>query len=119
MLQAAEIIAQKENAKYLITGENLAQVSSQTLQNLTTITKNIKLEILRPLLTYDKQEIIKKAKEIKTYETSKGPEICDLLGPRSPATKSKPEIIAKALAEANLQPLLEQSLNNAEIIEKK
>src|SRR3989338_2279649 len=46
MLRAAEIIARNENASYLMTGENLGQVSSQTLSNLTTITKHISLEIL-------------------------------------------------------------------------
>ena len=93
MFKCAEIIAEKEGAKFLITGENLAQVSSQTLSNLTNITKQLKLEIFRPVLTYDKQEIIKVAKKIGTYEISKGPEICNLLGPNNPATKSKLENI--------------------------
>src|SRR3989344_1710791 len=76
MMKAAEIIAEKEGAQYLITGENLGQVSSQTLSNLVSITKNVSLEIFRPLLTYDKEEIIKAAKKIGTYEISAGPEIC-------------------------------------------
>ena len=53
MFRAAESIAKKEKAAYLITGENLAQVSSQTLSNMTSITKHVALEIFRPLLTYD------------------------------------------------------------------
>ena len=64
MFRAAEMIAQKEKASYLITGENLAQVSSQTLSNLTSITKHVSTEILRPLLTFDKQEIINVANKI-------------------------------------------------------
>jgi len=102
MFKTAEVIAGKENAKYLITGENLAQVSSQTLSNLTTITKHVKMEILRPLLTFDKQEIIEIAKEIGTYEISKGPEICCLLGPKSPATKSDPEQIGEELGKIDV-----------------
>ncbi|MBI4152502.1 7-cyano-7-deazaguanine synthase [Candidatus Woesearchaeota archaeon] len=114
MLNAAELLAEKENAKYLITGENLAQVSSQTLSNLTTITKNVSLEILRPVLTFDKQEIIDLAKKIGTYDISKGPEMCSLLGPKYPATKSNPEEIAKELAAFDLLPLLKKSIEKAE-----
>ncbi len=115
MLKAAEIIAKKEGANFLITGENLAQVSSQTLSNLTTITRNVSLEILRPVLTFDKQEIVDKAKEIGTYEISKGPEICCLLGPKHPATKSNLEEIRKELEKVDLK-LLEESLGKAEIL---
>ncbi len=117
MFRAAETIAGKEDAKYLITGENLAQVSSQTLSNLATITKNISREIFRPLLTYNKQEIIDLAQEIGTYETSKGPEICNLLGPKHPATKSNPEKISKELEKVDLKALIAESLKRAEILE--
>jgi tRNA uracil 4-sulfurtransferase len=116
MFKTAEIIADKEGAKYLITGENLAQVSSQTLSNLATITKHISLEIFRPVLTRDKQEIIKIAKEIGTYEISKGPEICNLLGPKHPATKSKAEEIGKELEKLDLD--LRDVVEKAEILPK-
>ncbi|MDO8656121.1 MAG: 7-cyano-7-deazaguanine synthase [Nanoarchaeota archaeon] len=116
MMKAAEIIAEKEGAQYLITGENLGQVSSQTLSNLVSITKNVSLEIFRPLLTYDKEEIVKVAKKIGTYETSKGPEICCLLGPKHPATQSKVEDIGKELEKLDLK-LLEECVGKAEIIE--
>ncbi len=116
MLKAASLIAAKEKAEYLITGENLGQVSSQTLQNLTVITKNVAQEILRPLLTYDKEEIIKKAQEIGTYEISKGPEICHLLGPKHPATRVKEEEIARDLEMLEVRRLIEETMNNAEII---
>jgi len=115
MFQAAEVIAAKEKAKFLITGENLAQVSSQTLSNLTTITKNIKLEIFRPLLTHDKQEIINIAEKLGTYEISKGPEICSLLGPKYPNTKSDPVEIAKEIAKWD-QELIQKQLALAELV---
>lgn len=115
MFQAAEIIAKKEGAKYLITGENLAQVSSQTLSNLSTITKCLSLEIFRPVLTYDKQEIINVAKKIGTYETSSGPEICNLLGPKHPATKSDLVEIQKELAKLDLSKMLEDVIKKAEV----
>ena len=116
MFKTAELVAMEEGAKHLITGENLAQVSSQTLSNLTTITKNLNLEILRPLLTFDKQEIINLAKKYNTYDISKGPEICNLLGPKHPATRSDLEIISKELEKIDLS-LLNESLNKAEIIQ--
>jgi thiamine biosynthesis protein ThiI len=116
MFKCAEIIAEQEKAKFLITGENLAQVSSQTLSNLTTITKNINLEILRPVLTYDKKQIVDIAQKIGTYEISKGPEICCLLGPKHPSTKSNPEMITRQLQDIEIEPLLRESLNKAEII---
>jgi len=116
MLKAAELIAKKEKAQYLITGENLAQVSSQTLSNLATITKHLKMEIFRPVFTFDKQEIINKAKEIGTYETSSGPEMCNLLGPKHPATKSNPQEISKELQNLDVDKMTQESLKKAEII---
>lgn len=116
MFKAAEMIAKKEKASYLITGENLAQVSSQTLSNLTSITKHVPLEILRPILTFDKQETIEIAKKIGTYDISKGPEMCCLLGPKRPSTKSDPSKIGEELGRIDLNELLEKGLQNAEIM---
>ena len=93
MLRKAEEVAKKEKADFLITGENLAQVSSQTLTNLRAITDAVKIQVLRPLLTYDKEEILKIAREIKTYDLCIGPEVCDCLGPKNPATRCSLEEI--------------------------
>ena len=117
MFKSAELIAKKEGAKFLITGENLAQVSSQTLSNLKSITSHLSLEVFRPVLTYDKQEIVDLAKKINTYEISKGPEICSLLGPRTPSTKSEVENIGEELKKIELDKLMQESLNKAEILE--
>jgi len=117
MLKAAEIIAKKEGAEYLITGENLAQVSSQTLSNLSTITSQVSMKIFRPVLTYDKKEIIAAAKEIGTYEISKGPEICNLLGPKNPATKTEIEVIRKELENIDFKRVLNENINKADIVD--
>ncbi len=93
MYKLAEKISEKENFDYIVTGENLGQVSSQTLQNLLTINKSVKIPIIRPLVAYDKMEIVDLAKEIETFEISKGPEMCDVLGPKHPSTQSKEEDI--------------------------
>ena len=117
MFKTAELVAEKERAKFLITGENLGQVSSQTLSNLTIITKNLSLEVFRPVLTFDKQEIINLAKKIGTFDISCGPEICALLGPKHPATKSDLKEIEKELKKLELEELMEGSLEKGEVVE--
>ncbi len=102
MFQYAANLAKKEGAKYLITGENLAQVSSQTLSCMRAIDEQVNLTILRPLLTWDKQEIVDKAKELGTYDISKGPEICSLLGPKNPVTKTSKEKVQNELNKLTL-----------------
>jgi len=95
MMKKAEEIAKKERADFIVTGESIAQVSSQTLSNLVTITKAVSIPIVRPLLGFDKQEIINMARKLGTFEISIGPEVCDLLGPKHPATRSRLEEIVK------------------------
>lgn len=97
MLQIAEAIMKSEGALALCTGDNLAQVASQTLPNMTAIESAIASPVLRPLLTYDKGEIVKLAKEIGTYEISIQPheDCCSLFVPKMPATKAKMDYIGK------------------------
>ncbi len=116
MWQTAEQLAKKYNYSSLITGENIGQVSSQTLTNLSTIAQYVKIKINRPLLGFDKTEIIKIAQEIGTYDLSKGPEICCLLGPKNPATKANFGLIEKELNKLNLKEIIEKLLKQVEII---
>ncbi|MBI4045008.1 MAG: 7-cyano-7-deazaguanine synthase [Candidatus Diapherotrites archaeon] len=88
MLCKAAELAEKEKADFIVTGENLGQVSSQTLSNLSSIDRAVSLPVIRPLLSLDKTEIIRIAREIGTLETSTGKEMCDALGPKHPATKT-------------------------------
>jgi len=74
MLKIAEKIAQKENCQALVTGESLGQVSSQTLPNIKIIESGIKIPILRPLIGFDKEEIINLAKKIRTFSISIKPQ---------------------------------------------
>lgn len=89
--RAASDLADEIGADVIVTGENLGQVSSQTLRNLTTLESASRYPVVRPLLGLDKVDIIRLAKEWATYETSLGPELCDLLGPAKPATQSELE----------------------------
>lgn len=70
MLKTAEKLAGKLGANFLITGDSLGQVASQTLANLAVIDMAVKIPVLRPLIGMDKEEIVKIAKEIGTYENS-------------------------------------------------
>ena len=70
-LQEAERLCEEKGYLAIITGENLGQVASQTLKNLSVLDSTIKVPVLRPLLTYDKQEIVDIARIINTYEVSK------------------------------------------------
>ncbi len=89
MLRTAERLAEKEGADFIITGENLGQVASQTLDNLAVSSAAVKEKmILRPLLCYDKQDIVDKAKSIGTYDISTEPPGCCRLVPRHPSTRS-------------------------------
>ena len=117
MWRVAEKIAEKEKCDFLITGENLGQVGSQTLSNLTVIDKAVRIKILRPILSNDKNETVELAKKLGTYELSCGPEMCSVLGPKHPATGSTVEIIENEERKLDLQRLLKQSMDNIRVID--
>jgi thiamine biosynthesis protein ThiI len=96
LYRLADALADQVGADVLATGENLGQVSSQTLSNLVTLEQAARRPVLRPLLGLDKVDILRLAREWGTYETSVGPELCDILGPAKPATVSKPATVAEA-----------------------
>mgnify|MGYP003751314077 CR=1 FL=1 len=91
MLRVAEFFAHDNNAKVLITGENVGQVASQTLSNICAISNAIDMPIIRPLAGYNKEEIISYAKEIETYNISIKPydDCCSYFVPTHPKTMSK------------------------------
>ena len=74
MLKIAQKIAKKEDCFALITGESLGQVSSQTLPNMRIIQEQVKIPVLRPLISFDKEEIVNLAKKIKTFSISIKPQ---------------------------------------------
>ena len=95
MIRIANKIAQSEKIKALVTGEALGQVSSQTLDNIYVINQASCLPILRPLIGFDKEEIIKLAKDIDTYNISieQCEDTCTLFTPKHPATQAELETI--------------------------
>ena len=90
-LQEAERICKENGYLAIITGENLGQVASQTLKNLTILDSTVKVPVLRPLLTYDKEEIIDMSRIISTYEISKKKEPKCPFTPRYPITNGNVE----------------------------
>lgn len=110
MLRCAERLAPQRGASFLATGENLGQVSSQTLANLAAIDAAVKLPVFRPLLGLDKVEIVALAGRIGTLATSQGPELCDVLGPKHPATRASAEEAAQAEARLDYEALLANTL---------
>src|SRR5467141_176270 len=110
MVRLADAIADLEAADVLVTGENLGQVSSQTVASLQAIDAVARHPILRPLIGFDKQEIVDCAKAIGTYEVSKGPEICDLLGPPRPATHARLDQILEEERKLPLESLVASCL---------
>jgi len=94
-MKVSEKIAEKEGCDFLITGESLGQVSSQTMSNLNNINQAIKMEIIRPLIFLEKQEIIDISQKEGFFESSCGKEMCDALASGKPKTKSNLEKIIK------------------------
>jgi thiamine biosynthesis protein ThiI len=97
MFRLAEKLKNELYLDVLITGENLGQVASQTVYNLQVIENSIKSLVLRPLLCFNKQEIIDLAKIIGTEKISKEPydDCCSLFLPKKVETKAKLEKILK------------------------
>lgn len=118
MLRIAGEIANRESIKALVTGESLAQVSSQTLENLTTISEVSKIPILRPLIGMDKEEIINLAKSIGTYEISIKPQedCCTLFIPKHPATRSNTGKIKELEKKLRIKKLMKKALDEMETI---
>jgi len=114
MVRLADAIADREGAEVLVTGENLGQVSSQTLASLRAIDAVARRPIIRPLIGFDKQEIVDRAKAIGTYEVSKGPEICDLLGPPRPATHARLDQILEEEAKLPVDRLVAECLEEVQ-----
>jgi len=113
MVRIAEAIARREGCAYLLTGESLGQVSSQTLQNLRAIDAAASMVVLRPLIGFDKEETVRIAREIGTFAISEGPEICDLLGPAHPATKASLEQVLAEEARVDVDRLVQEALAGA------
>ncbi|HEX3327514.1 MAG TPA: tRNA uracil 4-sulfurtransferase ThiI [Actinomycetota bacterium] len=118
MMRIAAALAEERQAKALITGDSLGQVASQTIENLRTVDDAIdgSIEVLRPLIGMDKQEIVDHATSIGTYEISarSHQDCCVLFEPQAPATRTLPEEAARAERDLDFDALVGKALAGRE-----
>ncbi len=119
MFRIAERFARQNEMKCLVTGESLGQVASQTIEGLTSSNAVVTLPVLRPLIGFDKDEIIERAKKIGTYETSVLPfeDCCTVFLPEFPATRPKLAFIEEEERKLDVEALVEEAMGTAETIE--
>lgn len=119
MMRLANAIAHRERAQALVTGESIGQVASQTMHALSCTDAVADIPVFRPLIGFDKQEIIDIAEKIGTFETSSLPfeDCCTVFTPRHPATKPKMEIILDGESKLDGEALMAKALENTEVFE--
>jgi tRNA uracil 4-sulfurtransferase len=113
MMRIAAALAEERSAKALITGDSLGQVASQTIENITTVDSiGSSIQVLRPLIGMDKQEIVDQATAIGTYEISarSHQDCCILFEPQAPATKTRSEDAVRAEQDLDLEALVGKAL---------
>ncbi len=118
MMRIAEKLAEKHRAMMLITGENLGQVASQTAEALVVTDACVKMPVMRPLIAMDKVDIMEKAEEIGTFETSIQPyeDCCTVFLPKHPTTKPKLDRILASESRLDVETLVDAAVASAEIV---
>ena len=118
MMRIAEAIAVYNGAKAIVTGENLGQVASQTMEAMASTQEVTHLPVLQPLIGMDKEEIVKLARRIGTFDTSILPyeDCCTVFTPRHPKTHPKPGEVERAEAALDVQSLVEEAFRGREQI---
>lgn len=116
MWRSADRIAEREGADFLVTGEALGQVASQTLSNMRTATAAVGRPIVRPLIGLDKQEIESIARAIGTYGISTRPGVCCQAVPDRPATRSGLVQINSEEARLDVNAIVDDVLRRATIL---
>ena len=118
MFRIAERVAKRKGAKCLITGESLRQVASQTMEGIASSNAVVTLPVFRPLIGFDKEEIIVRAKKIGTFDTSVLPyeDCCTVFLPEFPAIKPKLSFIEEEEKKLDVEALVEEALTTLERI---
>ncbi len=119
MMRIAERLAISLGDQALITGESLGQVASQTIESITSSNSVVKMPVLRPLIMFDKIEIIDISKKIDTYETSVLPyeDCCTVFLPKFPVIKPDLQKVINLEKNLDVNGLIEQAMSNIEKIE--
>ncbi len=118
MMRIAERIAEQTESEALITGESIGQVASQTMTALGTTDAVARMPVFRPLIGFDKSEIIAIARKIGTLEISEQPfeDCCTVFTPRHPATHPKLEKILEGESRLDEEDLIQRALDGTEVI---
>ena len=116
MMRIAERISNNYGAKAIVTGENLGQVASQTMEAMASTQSVISMPVLQPLIGMDKEEIIALARKLGTFDTSVLPyeDCCTVFTPRHPRTHPKIEEVEKAESALDVEALVEEALAGIE-----
>ncbi|MDK7907153.1 tRNA uracil 4-sulfurtransferase ThiI [Staphylococcus epidermidis] len=118
MMRISDKVVHQINANAIVNGENLGQVASQTLKSMYAINHVTAIPVLRPLLTLDKEDIIKKAKELGTFETSIQPyeDCCTIFTPKNPVTEPDFDKVIKYESVFNFDEMIENAVENIETL---
>jgi thiamine biosynthesis protein ThiI len=118
MMKIAEQIALDTGAGALVTGESIGQVASQTIESLHVTNSAVNIPVLRPLIGFDKVEIMDRAKDIGTYQTSILPyeDCCTVFVPKHPVTKPKLEHIENSEKGLDIDKLIKEAIQGKELI---
>ncbi len=118
MMRIAERIAKINGACAIVTGESLGQVASQTLESITSSNSVVTIPVFRPLIGFDKDEIIEISQKIGAFETSILPyeDCCTVFLPKKPVTKPRLSAVEKVESALDVDKLVENALNNVETI---
>ena len=118
MMRISQRVADQVKAKALVTGENLGQVASQTMEALRVTEDVVDLPVLRPLIGMDKEEIVRLSRKIGTFDTSILPyeDCCTVFTPRHPRTKPNLEEVREAEAALDIEGLIDRAMANREFV---
>lgn len=118
MMRIAERLSKRLGAQAIITGESLGQVASQTIESITSSNSVVTMPVLRPLIAFDKIDIIAISRKIDTYETSILPyeDCCTVFLPKFPAIKPDLKRVIKAEEKLDVEALIEEAMSNIEKI---
>lgn len=118
MMRIAERLSYKIGAQAIVTGESLGQVASQTIESITSSNSVVTMPVLRPLIAFDKIDIIDISRKIATYETSILPyeDCCTVFLPKFPAIKPDLKRVLKAESNLDVDGLIEEAMKNIEKI---
>ncbi len=119
MMQIAQKLAEKDGARALVTGEALGQVASQTLESLCVTDDAVGMPVFRPLIGFDKEDIVNIAKKIGTFETSILPyeDCCTVFVPQHPATRPKVAEVRASEAAVDFSGMIEKAIAETETMD--